>query len=112
MRRCAKLRTADSPVLSGGQPGPHKIQGIGAGFVPGVLNLKVIDEIISVTYDDARKAAQRLAREEGLLAGISSGAATWAALEVARREESKGKMLVVILPSTGERYLTTDLFKQ
>jgi cysteine synthase A len=98
--------------LSGGQPGPHKIQGIGAGFVPGVLNLKVIDEIISVTYDDARKAAQRLAREEGILAGISSGAATWAALEVARREESKGKMMVVILPSTGERYLTTDLFKQ
>jgi cysteine synthase A len=106
------VEPADSPVLSGGQPGPHKIQGIGAGFVPGVLNLKVIDEIISVTYDDARKAAQRLAREEGILAGISSGAATWAALEVARREESKGKMMVVILPSTGERYLTTDLFKQ
>jgi cysteine synthase len=106
------VEPADSPVLSGGQPGPHKIQGLGAGFVPGVLNLKVIDEIIPVTYDDARKAAQRLAREEGILAGISSGAATWAALEVARREESKGKMMVVILPSTGERYLTTDLFKQ
>lgn len=106
------VEPADSPVLSGGQPGPHKIQGLGAGFVPGVLNLKVIDEIISVTYDDARKAAQRLAREEGILAGISSGAATWAALEVARREGSKDKMIVVILPSTGERYLTTDLFKQ
>jgi cysteine synthase A len=106
------VEPADSPVLSGGQPGPHKIQGLGAGFVPGVLNLKVIDEIISVTYDDARKAAQLLAREEGILAGISSGAATWAALEVARREGSKDKMIVVILPSTGERYLTTDLFKQ
>jgi len=106
------VEPADSPVLSGGQPGPHKIQGLGAGFVPRVLNLKVIDEIIPVTYDDARKAAQRLAREEGILAGISSGAATWAALEVARREASKDKMIVVILPSTGERYLTTDLFKQ
>jgi cysteine synthase A len=106
------VEPADSPVLSGGQPGPHKIQGLGAGFVPGVLNLKVIDEIIPVTYDDARKAAQLLAREEGILAGISSGAATWAALEVARREGSKDKMIVVILPSTGERYLTTDLFKQ
>jgi cysteine synthase A len=106
------VEPADSPVLSGGQPGPHKIQGLGAGFVPGVLNTQIIDEIITVAYDDARKTAQRLAKEEGILAGISSGAATWAALEVARREESKDKMIVVILPSTGERYLTTDLFKQ
>ena len=106
------VEPADSPVLSGGQPGPHKIQGLGAGFVPGVLNTKIIDEIITVTYDDARKTAQRLAREEGILAGISSGAATWAALEVARREASRDKMIVVILASTGERYLTTDLFKQ
>lgn len=106
------VEPADSPVLSGGQPGPHKLQGLGAGFVPGVLNTKIIDEIIAVAYDDARKTAQRLAREEGILAGISSGAATWAALEVARREESRGKMIVVILPSTGERYLTTDLFRQ
>jgi cysteine synthase A len=106
------VEPADSPVLSGGQPGPHKIQGIGAGFVPGVLNASIIDEIITVTYDDARKTAQRLAREEGILAGISSGAATWAALEVARRETSRDTMIVVILASTGERYLTTDLFKQ
>ena len=106
------VEPADSPVLSGGQPGPHKIQGLGAGFVPGVLNTQIIDEIITVAYDEARKTAQRLAKEEGILAGISSGAATWAALEVARREESKDKMIVVILPSTGERYLTTDLFKQ
>jgi cysteine synthase A len=106
------VEPADSPVLSGGQPGPHKIQGIGAGFVPGVLNTTIIDEIITVAYDDAKKTAQRLAREEGILAGISSGAATWAALEVARREASRDKMIVVILASTGERYLTTDLFKQ
>jgi cysteine synthase A len=106
------VEPADSPVLSGGKPGPHKIQGLGAGFVPGVLNTTIIDEIITVTYDDARKTAQRLAREEGILAGISSGAATWAALEVARREASRDKMIVVILASTGERYLTTDLFKQ
>jgi cysteine synthase len=106
------VEPADSPVLSGGQPGPHKIQGLGAGFVPGVLNTAIIDEIITVTYDNAKKTAQRLAREEGILAGISSGAATWVALEVARREESRDKMIVVILASTGERYLTTDLFKQ
>jgi len=106
------VEPADSPVLSGGQPGPHKIQGIGAGFVPGILNTQIIDEIITVAYDDAKMIAQRLAKEEGILAGISSGAATWAALEVARREQSKDKMIVVILASTGERYLTTDLFKQ
>jgi len=101
----------DSPVLSGGTPGPHKIQGIGAGFIPGVLQLDLVDEIIKVTYDDAKKTAQRLAREEGIVAGISSGAATWAALEVGIRAENKNKMIVVVLPDTGERYLTTDLFQ-
>ncbi|MDD4908286.1 MAG: cysteine synthase A [Candidatus Omnitrophica bacterium] len=99
-----------SPVLSGGQPGPHKIQGIGAGFVPLVLNTKIIDEIIQVSDDDAFHAARRLAREEGILAGISSGAACFAALEMAGRKENKGKLVVVILPDTGERYLSTGLF--
>ncbi|MBW2222148.1 MAG: cysteine synthase A [Deltaproteobacteria bacterium] len=101
----------DSPVLSGGTPGPHKIQGIGAGFIPGVLQLDLVDEIIKVSYDDARKVTQQLAKEEGILAGISSGAATWAALEIGKRVENKDKMIVVILPDTGERYLTTDLFQ-
>ena len=101
----------DSPVLSGGTPGPHKIQGIGAGFIPGVLQLDLIDEIIKVSSEDAKKITKRLAREEGIVAGISSGAATWAALEVAKRKENKNKMVVVILPDTGERYLTTDLFQ-
>lgn len=101
----------DSPILSGGTPGPHKIQGIGAGFIPGVLQLDLIDEIIKVSYDDARKVTQQLAKEEGILAGISSGAATWAALEIGKRVENKDKMIVVILPDTGERYLTTDLFQ-
>ena len=99
----------DSPVLSGGNPGPHKIQGIGAGFVPDVLNTEIIDEIIQVTNDDAFETARRLAREEGILCGISSGAATWATLEVGRRSENKGKLIVVILPDTGERYLSTPL---
>ena len=105
------VEPADSPVLSGGKPGPHKIQGIGAGFVPEVLKLELVDEIIKVTNDGAGVMARRLAKEEGILAGISSGAATWAALEVARRPENKGKLIVVILPDTGERYISTWLFQ-
>jgi len=106
------VEPADSPVLSGGQPGSHQIQGIGTGFVPDVLRTDLIDEIIKVTNEDAGIMAQRLAKEEGILAGISSGAATWAALEVAKRIENKGKLIVVILPDTGERYLSTKLFQK
>jgi cysteine synthase A len=101
----------DSPVLSGGKAGAHKIQGIGAGFVPDVLRMDLVDEVIKVTNEDAGTTARRLAREEGILGGISSGAATWAALEVARRPANAGKMIVVILPDTGERYLSTWLFQ-
>jgi cysteine synthase len=101
------VEPVDSPVLSGGKPGPHKIQGIGAGFVPAVLRLDLIDEIIQVHYPDAEETAARLAREEGILAGISSGAAVWAALQVAGRRETRGQTIVVVLASTGERYIST-----
>ncbi len=110
--KAVAVEPADSPVLSGGKPGPHKIQGIGAGFVPQVLRMDLVDEIIRVTNDDAGLMARRLAKEEGILAGISSGAAAWAALEVARRRDSAGKLIVVVLPDTGERYLSTWLFKE
>lgn len=101
------VEPANSPVLSGGKPGAHKIQGIGAGFVPQVLKMDLVDEVIPVKDEDAEKMSRRLVKEEGILAGISSGAATWAALEVAKRPENKGKLIVVILPDTGERYLST-----
>jgi cysteine synthase A len=109
--RVVAVEPTDSPVLSGGKPGPHKIQGIGAGFVPKVLRMELVDEVVKVTNDDAGTMARRLAREEGILAGISSGAATWAALEVARRKENENKLIIVILPDTGERYLSTWLFQ-
>ena len=104
------VEPTDSPVLSGGQPGPHKIQGIGAGFVPPVLNKEIIDEILQVTNDQAFEYTRRLAREEGILAGISSGAATCAAVQIAQRREHRGKLIVVILPDTGERYLSNPVF--
>jgi cysteine synthase A len=109
--RVVAVEPADSPVLSGGKPGPHKIQGIGAGFIPEILKLELVDEIIKVTDDDAGATARKLAGEEGILAGISSGAAAWAALEIAKRPENKGKLIVVILPDTGERYISTWLFQ-
>jgi len=109
--RAIAVEPADSPVLSGGKPAPHKIQGIGAGFVPDVLRRDLVDEIVKVEYIDAIKTARRLAKEEGILVGISSGAAAWAALLVAARLENKGKLVVAIMPDTGERYLSTELFE-
>jgi len=109
--RAVAVEPADSPVLSGGKPGLHKIQGIGAGFVPEVLRTDLLDEVIKVRHDDAGRMAQRLAREEGVLVGISAGANVWAALEVARRPESEGKLIVTILCDSGERYLSTWLFE-
>jgi cysteine synthase A len=108
--RVVAVEPAASPVLSGGKPGPHKIQGIGAGFVPDVLRVDLIDEVVQVKDEDAKATTRRLGREEGILAGISSGAAAWAALQVAGRDQSKGKLIVVILPDTGERYLSAGLF--
>ncbi|MBT9132290.1 cysteine synthase A [candidate division NPL-UPA2 bacterium Unc8] len=105
------VEPTDSPVLSGGEPGSHKIQGIGAGFIPEILNTKIIDEVIKVTNEKAQECARRLAKEEGIFAGISSGAAVHAAIEVGKRKENKGKLVVVILPDLGERYLSTDLFR-
>lgn len=110
--RAIAVEPIDSPVLSGGKPGAHKIQGIGAGFVPEVLRMDLVDEVIRVSHQDAGATARRLAREEGILAGISCGAALWAALEVAKRPDSENKMIVVVLPDTGERYLSTWLFEE
>jgi len=103
------VEPADSPVLSGGKPGPHKIQGIGAGFIPAILKTELIDKVLSVTNDDAMETARELAKQEGLLVGISSGAAMWAALQLAGDDANQGKTIVCILPDTGERYLSTDL---
>ncbi len=109
--KAVAVEPSAAPVLSRGKPGPHKIQGLGPGFVPDVLKLDLVDEIVKVEYEDAVKTARQLAREEGILAGISSGAATWAGLQLAARPENKGKQIVVILPDTGERYLSTELFE-
>jgi cysteine synthase A len=105
------VEPAKSPLLSGGTHSPHKIQGIGAGFIPAVLKRELIDEVIKVEEEDAGKTARRLAREEGLLVGISAGAASWAGLQLAKRPENAGKLIVVIIPDSGERYLSTWLFE-
>jgi cysteine synthase A len=105
------VEPTDSPVLSGGSKGPHKIQGIGAGFIPEVLDQSIIDDVVTVSNNDAFETARRAAKLDGILCGISSGAAIWAALEVAARPDSAGKTIVVIIPSTGERYISTELFK-
>jgi cysteine synthase A len=109
--KAVAVEPKDSPVLSGGKPGPHKIQGIGAGFVPKVLNVELIDEIIQVSNNDAVDATRQLAAREGILAGVSSGAAMWAAIQLSRRPENEGKTIVVILPDTGERYISTEMFE-
>jgi cysteine synthase A len=108
--RIVAVEPADSPVLSGGKPGPHKIQGIGAGFIPQVVNMDIIDQIVQVTNADAMETARRLGLKEGIMGGISSGAAMWAAIQLSRADENKGKVIVVILPDTGERYISTEMF--
>jgi cysteine synthase A len=110
--KAVAVEPTGSPVLSGGQKGPHKIQGIGAGFIPEVLDQSLLDDVVTVSDDDAFETARRMAKLEGILCGISSGAAVWAAIEVAKHSESAGKTIVVIIPSTGERYISTDLFKE
>lgn len=110
--RAVAVEPTDSPILSGGNPGPHKIQGIGAGFVPSILNVEIYDEVVQVSNDQSFQAARKLAKEEGILVGISSGAAIHAASVIANRQENKGKVIVVILPDTGERYLSTALFQE